>query len=103
MSQLQKLLDKKFPMPEGMSSEGHRLFTVWRDIFEEGYKEGYAARAEEHALAIPTPGYNIKEVVEKCKTLIACGNPLEAFRLYKHATGYSITECARILNVKSNQ
>lgn len=37
MSQLQKLLDSKFPMTEGMSSEGVRLFTIWREIFEEGY------------------------------------------------------------------
>lgn len=86
-------------MPEGMSSEGHRLFTVWRDIFEEGYNEGYAARAEEHALTIPTPGYNREDVLKKCRELIVAGNSLQALKMYKEATGYSITECKTILNI----
>jgi hypothetical protein len=99
MSNLQRLLDIKFPMPEGMSSEGHRLFTVWREIFGEGYKAGYADRAEEHALQIPTPGYNREDVIKKCKELISDGHPLEAIALYKKATGYSATECKSILNL----
>lgn len=99
MDNLQTLLDKKFPMPEGMSSEGHRLFTVWRDIFEEWYKEGYAARAEEYALTIPTPGYNREDVLQKCKQLIASGDSIKALKMYKEATGYSIIECKNILNI----
>lgn len=99
MSKLQELLDKKFPMPEGMSSEGYRLFTVWRDIMVEGYAAGYTDRAEEHMLTIPTPGYNREDVLQKCKDLIAAGNSLDALRMYKNATGYSLTQCKNILNI----
>lgn len=99
MSKLQELLDRKFPMPEGMSTEGHRLFTVWREIMAEGYAAGYADKAYERALTIPTPGYNREDVLKKCKDLISSGNPLSALRLYKTATGYSLTECKNILNL----
>lgn len=37
MSQLQKLLDSKFPITESTSEDGKRLYEVWRDIFTEGY------------------------------------------------------------------
>lgn len=99
MNKLQELLDKKFPMPEGMSSEGHRLFTVWRDIMAEGYAAGYAARVEEYALSIHTPGYNRGDVLKKCKTLIAAGEEIAALRMFKDATGYSVTDCKNILNL----
>lgn len=99
MSKLQELLNKKFPMPEGMSSEGQRLFTVWRDIMAEGYAAGYADKADEKALSIPTPGYNREEVFKKCKEFIADGNSLGALRLFKTATGYSLTECKNLLNL----
>lgn len=65
MQKLQELLDKKFPMPEGMSSEGHQLFTVWREILAEGYAAGYADGADHIALTIPTPGYNKEDVLKK--------------------------------------
>lgn len=102
MSKLQELLDKKFPMPEGMSSEGHRLLTVWRDIMAEGYAAGYADKTDEEALKIPTPGYNKEEILKRCKDLIASGNSLGALRMYKTATGCSLTECKNILNLQKH-
>lgn len=99
MDNLQKLLDQKFPLPEGMSSEGHRLFTVWREIFTEGYKAGYADRSHEAALLIPTPGYNRKDVLEECKRLITAGNSVAALKLYKEASGCSLTQAKNILNL----
>lgn len=37
MSNLQQLLDEKFPITKQTSEDGKRLYLVWRDIFAEGY------------------------------------------------------------------
>lgn len=40
MTNLQKLLDEKFPITDKTRDDGRRLYTVWREIFTEGYNEG---------------------------------------------------------------
>ena len=104
MSQLQKLLDERYPITVNMSDTELFKMCKYREIFGAAYEmafiEGYNARVAEEATPAPNnPEYDLKKVLDECRKLIAEGRPIAAIRLYKDTMGGSITEAKAILNL----